>query len=106
MDLPATDRRPEEAEAEEAAERVEREASEAKVRCWPGSFALMASAKALAMNSSSAALDDGWMVALDAERKRPGVGMLLAFPGVGIADTRGLPGVGVDMGNGEERVWR
>ena len=54
----------------------------------------MASAKALEMYSSSCADAVGRCAAEEVERGlRPGVGMLLGFPGVGIPETRPLPGV-------------
>lgn len=56
----------------------------------------MASAKALDMYSSSCR-GGGYWVALDVERNLPGVGILLALPGVGMPDWRPLPGVGVDI---------
>lgn len=91
--LPATDRLPdgrvppvdcEEENGEELRVRLE--------RCCEGSFALIASARAREAYSASGS----WialMLTLETERNLPGVGIPVDFPGVGIPDILGFPGV-------------
>lgn len=61
-------------------------------RCCAGSFALMASAKARDIYSTSEDTGGYWF-ALEDARDLPGAGIALGRPGVGIPDCRGFPGV-------------
>jgi hypothetical protein len=56
-------------------------------------LALIASAKARDIYSTSEEGRAGYWFALEEDRDRPGVGMPLALPGVGIPDWRALLGV-------------
>ena len=98
-----------EKEAEEEGESWE-EAKERSLargpRCSAGSWARIASANALDAKSSSWVVTEGRWPADEPERGRgmPGVGMLV-LPGVGMPETRPLPGV-TDMEEHEtEQTW-
>lgn len=62
------------------------------LRCCRGSLALMASANARDIYSTSGLAGGCWFALLEA-RDLPGVGIPLVLPGVGIPDWRGFPGV-------------